>query len=579
MAFSDSFLDELRARCDIVDVISRYTSLTRRGSNHVGLCPFHNEKTPSFSVSQDRQFFHCFGCGVGGDVISFTMRIENLDFPDAVALLAERAGLALPVSDEGVLQSRKRRERILELHCEAARYFHTELLKESGRTALAYLTGRGLSMATIKRFGLGFSIPEWDGLLRAMTEKGFTKNELLDAGLAITGKNGNIYDRFRNRVMFPIIDVRGSILGFGGRVMDDSTPKYLNSPETNIFNKRKNLFALNLAKKSNDDKIILAEGYMDVIALHQAGFDSAVASLGTSLTEEQVKLISRYKNQVVIAYDSDTAGVKAANRAIELLKPAGITVKVLRMQNAKDPDEYIKKFGREKFARLLSHSEADFEYRLAMIRARHDVETDEGRVAFLKDAITLLATIHSRVEREIYIARVARDTGVSADGLKLEVNRAYKSVLKRQVREKSRKDLAPVASVQPTSRTLRFDNPRSAVAEESLLATLIARNDWIVPVSDRISPEKFSSPMLADIYRKIIALCGEGREVSAATLCGLLPQDVANHFTGILARAEAPSEQAAHDYIKTIEVESIKNSEDALAEAAKIYREKKSYGG
>ena len=579
MTFSDQFLDEVRARNDIVDVVSRYTSLARRGSGYVGLCPFHNEKTPSFSVSQDRQFFHCFGCGVGGDVISFLMKIENLDFPDAVTQLAERAGLPLPAVDEHTQQSRKRRERALALHTEAARYFHAQLHSAAGREALSYLTGRGLSAATITRFGLGFAPPGWDGLISAMAQLSFTKQELLDAGLAVSGKNGGIYDRFRNRVMFPIIDVRGAVIGFGGRVMDDSTPKYLNSPETALFNKRRNLFALNLAKKSSAEAMILAEGYMDVIALHQAGFDSAVASLGTSLTEEQVKLISRYKKQVVIAYDSDTAGVRAATRAIELLRPAGVSVRVLRMKDAKDPDEYIKKFGREQIVRLLQQSEADCEYKLSSVRAKHELSTDEGRVAYLREAVGVLAGIMSPVEREIYIARVAKDAGVSAQAVTLEVGRAHKKEMRRREREESHKNLAPVSAIQPKERAMRFDNPRSAVAEEGVLAALVVRNDWIDPVAEQLSAEDFSSPMLAEIYQEILRQHQDGREVGAAGVLGALSPEAASHFTGVLARAGEPKSDALRDYLKTIEVERAKGSEDALRAAAKLYREKKSYGG
>ena len=579
MTFSDRFLDEVRARNDIVDVVSRYTSLTRRGSGHVGLCPFHNEKTPSFSVSQDRQFFHCFGCGVGGDVISFVMKIENLDFPDAVTRLAEWAGLSVPTVDEGAKLARRRRERIIELNRAAARYFHSQLHADCGKEALMYLNGRGLSISTQTRFGLGYAPNLWDGLIREMAKLSFTKNELIDAGLAVTGKNGSIYDRFRNRVMFPIIDVRGDVIGFGGRVMDDSTPKYLNSPETAVFNKRRNLFALNLAKKTTADALILAEGYMDVIALHQAGFDCAVASLGTSLTEEQVKLISRYKKEVIIAYDSDTAGVRAAERAIELLKPAGISVRVLRMIDAKDPDEYIKKFGRDRFVRLLNKSEADCEYKLAGVRAKHDISTDEGRVAYLREATELLAGIDSKIEREVYIARLARDTGVSSDAVKHEVERAFKKQQRKKNREGELKSLNPTGSAQPKSRANRYDNPRSAIAEEGVLATLIVRNDWIDAVSEQLCADDFSSPMLAGIYKTITEQHANGREVNAAGVLGAIDPDAANHFAGVLARAAAPTADALRDYLKTIEVEKAKGGDDALLRAAKLYREKKSYGG
>lgn len=579
MTFSDSFLDEVRARCDIVDVISRYTSLTKRGSGYVGLCPFHNEKTPSFSVSRDKQFFHCFGCGVGGDVITFMMKIENLDFPDAVAQLAERAGLSVPVLDENANLAKRRRDRVYALNKEAARFFHTCLHSEGGKEALSYLNNRGLTAATQTRFGLGYAPNAWDGLLKEMLAKGYTKNEMLDAGLAVTGKKGSVYDRFRNRVMFPIIDVKGQVLGFGGRVMDDSTPKYLNSPETIVFNKRKNLFALNLAKKTTAPALILAEGYMDVIALHQAGFDCAVASLGTSLTEEQVKLISRYKKEVIIAYDSDGAGMKATERAIELIKPSEVSVKVLRMQGAKDPDEFIKKFGRDRFVRLLENAEGDSEYRLAGVRANFDLNTDEGKIAYLREAVEAISRMPNKIEREIYIARVSRDTGVSVDAVKHEVERAFRKEEKRKVREQESKNLNPTRTIQPSNRSMRFENPKSAVAEENVIAILTLRHDWIEGVASELSPGDFSSPMLSDIYRTILRQHDSGREVTPASVLGEVQGDAANHLAGVLARDIEPRSDALHDYIATIKMEKLKSGDDALLEAAKLYREKKSYGG
>ncbi len=579
MTFSDRFLDDVRARNDIVDVISRYTSLNKRGSNYVGLCPFHNEKTPSFSVSRDRQFYHCFGCGVGGDVIKFIMTIENLDFKDAVTHLATLAGMSLPAEDEGASLARKRRERVLDLNTAAARFFHSMLHTESGREALAYLNSRALSSQTQTRFGLGFAPNSWDGLIKAMTAQGFSKNEMIDAGLAVTGKNGSVYDRFRNRVMFPIIDVRGAVVGFGGRVMDDSKPKYLNSSETSVFNKRRNLFAMNLAKKSAADAIILAEGYMDVIALHQAGFDSAVASLGTSLTEEQVKLISNYKKEVVIAYDSDGAGTAAADRAIELLKPAGIAVRVLRLEGAKDPDEYIKKFGRERFARVLESSEADSEYKLSKIKKNFAIDTDEGRVAYIRAAAEALSKLESRVEREVYIARVANETGVSADAIKHEVERAYKNVKRRAQREETARNLAPISAHAPKSRAHRFDNPKSAIAEETIIATLCMRADWIDAASEQISAEEFSSPLLAEIYGKILEIHADEREVCASCVLSEVSNEASEHFSGVLARANAPSAEGLRDCIKVVKNEAAKQGENALARAAELYRDKKSYGG
>ena len=584
MAFPDGFLEELTARSDIVETISRYVSLTRRGSNFVGLCPFHNEKTPSFSVSQDKQFFHCFGCGVGGDVISFIMRIENLDFPDAVRLLAEKAGMVVPENNENEKNIRKQRERLHSLMGEAGRFFHRTLMGEVGKAGLDYLTNRGLNAATIRKFGAGFAPGSWDSLVREMNEKGYTKTELLNAGLAVSNKKGGIYDRFRNRVMFPIIDVRGNVIGFGGRVMGDGEPKYLNSPETPIFNKRKNLFALNFAKKSSADTIILAEGYMDVIALHQAGFDAAVASLGTALTEEQARLIARYKNRVVIAYDADGAGQKAAARAIDILKSAGVDVRILRMSGAKDPDEYIKKFGRDRFVQLMNNSEADVEYRLQSTKMSFDLEDDAARIGYLKKASKILAQVSNSIEREVYINRVAKETGVSADSLLYEVERERKVLLKKNKRDEEKRDLAPVQKMMPKERALRYTNPKSAVAEEGLVALLFAFPDQIDEVRAKVSPGEFSSPLLAKVYDIQLRCAQDGRECSMTNFTENLSSEEMNHISGVLAkRSDFCQTEALGDYIEVIKKEAIKaeNADDidALIKTAKMHREKKGYGG
>ncbi len=584
MAFPDGFLEELSAKSDIVETVSRYVSLTRRGSNYVGLCPFHNEKTPSFSVSQDKQFFHCFGCGTGGDVISFIMRVENLDFPDAVRFLAERAGMTVPENSEHEKSARKKRERLQALMSEAGRHFHQVLMSDVGKPGLEYLLNRGLSIGTIRRFGAGFAPESWDNLIKAMGDKGYTKSELMDAGLAVSNKKGGIYDRFRNRVMFPIIDVRGNVIGFGGRVMDGGEPKYLNSPETLVFNKRKNLFALNFAKKSQADKIILAEGYMDVIALHQAGFDSAVASLGTSLTEEQARLIARYKNKVVIAYDADGAGQKAATRAIDILKSAGVDVKILRMSGAKDPDEYIKKFGRERFAKLMDSSEADVEYRLHSVRAGFDLEDDAARVEYLKKASKLLAQINSSIEREVYITRVAKETGIKVDALSHEVMNQRKALIRKSKREEEKKELAPIQKMMPKERSLRYENPRCAAAEEGLVALLFATQDRIKEAEKKVKPEEFSSSILAKAYEIELECMREDRECSMTAFTEKMSPEELNHISGVLAKkASFCRASAMEDYIEVIRQETVKNSNkegtDPLLEAAKMYREKKGYGG
>lgn len=421
MAVPSAFLDELVARSDIVDVVSDYVSLTPKGGSFWGLCPFHGEKTASFHVLQDRQLYHCFGCGKGGGVLSFVMEVENLPFLDAARLLAKRAGMEFPEQDASQADRRKR-ERLLAANKAAARYFHAQLHSPVGQEGLDYLRRRGLSKGTLTRFGLGFAPESWDGLIHALGEQGFDKRDLLDTGLAVSNKKGGIYDRFRGRVMFPIIDLRGDVIGFGGRVMGEGTPKYLNSPDTPVFNKSRNLFALNLAKTTKLGRIVLTEGYMDTIALHQAGFDCAVASLGTALTADHAKLLSRFTKEVVICYDADEAGVQAANRAIPLLEKTGLKVRVLRVSGAKDPDEYIRTHGRDAFARLLEQSENFVEYRLGQLQSKYDLGDPLKKTEFARAAAEMLAALDSPVEREVYAGQVAELTGV---GKGAQIGRAH----------------------------------------------------------------------------------------------------------------------------------------------------------
>ena len=584
MAIPEQFIDELVARSEITDVVSSYVPLTRKGNNLWGLCPFHNEKTPSFSVSPDKQIYHCFGCGKGGGVISFIMEMENLPFVDAVRLLAQRAGMEMPETGENE-GYRKKRERLLALNREAARFFHACLMGEQGRAGAEYLFGkRALSKSTVTRFGLGMAPEGWDNLIVAMGAKGFTKSELLEAGLAVNNKNGRIYDRFRNRVMFPIIDLRGEVIGFGGRVLDDSTPKYLNSPEGPLFNKRRNLFGLNIAKKSRQGRIILTEGYMDTIALHQAGFDCAVASLGTSLTQEHAQLLSRYTKQAVIAYDGDGAGLSAAQRAIPLLEQTGIKVKVLQLSGAKDPDEYIKKFGREAFARLLEHSENHIEYRLRQIQEKYHLEDDAQRVEFLREASGLIASLHSPVEREVYAGRAAQAAGITPEAMNQEVKRELSRRLRQEKKKQERRDLTPAAQLQPRQRELRYENLRSARAEEGVIRLLML-DPGLFAQAGQLAPGQFSSPLLGKIYRLLSERHREGRSTQLAALTGELTAEEMSHLAGVIDQPQvlANSGQAMEDYIQTIETEALKRSGaaqvDPLLAAREKFREKKGYGG
>ena len=491
MPFDRVFLDELSARNDIVDVVSQYVQLKKSGANYFGLCPFHNEKTASFSVSPDKQIFHCFGCGAGGGVITFVMKAEGLEFPDAVRFLAARAGMEVPEQGEADRRAARHRERLYALCKDAARFYYDTLWKPENRAAQQYFIGRGLHRRIMNRFGLGYAPDSFHALLDAMTAKGYSREELLDAGLVSRSEKGRIYDRFRGRVMFPIIDVRGNVIAFGGRVLDDSKPKYLNSPETPIFHKSRNLFALNLAKTTKSGYFILAEGYMDVIALHQAGFDSAVASLGTSLTEEQARIIARHVSQIVISYDADGAGQAAAQRAIDILKKCDLQVKVLRIPGAKDPDEFIKAKGADAFRGLIERSEDHNAYRLEQIAAKYDLEDDEARVQFLREAARMLAGIDSTIEREVYAGRAAKMAGVTAEAMNVEVRRELGVRRKRQRAAERREIRSPVGMAQPKDRTLAYTDVKSAKAEENVLRLLFSDQKLIAQAEPALPPACF----------------------------------------------------------------------------------------
>ena len=579
MAFPREFMDELIARNDIVSVVSRYVNLTRRGSGNLGLCPFHTEKTPSFSVSSDKQFFHCFGCGAGGDVITFVMKIENIDFAEAVEKLAGWAGMQIPESSYGE-KERSNRRRAQEACRDAARFFHEKFKAPEGEAARSYLLGRGLSPSVITRFGLGYSPDGWDGLLNELTSKGYTKSELLAAGLVTTGKSGKIYDRFRGRAMFPIIDIRGAVIGFGGRIMGEGEPKYLNSPESEVFNKRKNLYAMNLARQSKADYFILAEGYMDVIALHQAGFDSAVASLGTALTDEQAHLISKYKNRVIISYDSDKAGRAATERAIDILKKAGLDVRVLTMKEAKDPDEFIKKFGRDRFAKLIDDALPASEYRLESARQAYNLDDDKERVLYIKEAVSQLAKIRSEFEREIYAGRISKETGVTRDAILREAESLRKKLLREKKKEEERRALDPLGNIMPKERGSRYENPRSAVAEEGLLSLCASDVKLCLEAIEQVSGKMFSSSILGRAFDIVTNEARErGHETDMRIISANMSEEEASHIAAVFARRREVGRDALSDYIHIIKQEYIKkqgeSSDDALLAATELYRKKK----
>ena len=575
MAFPAAFLDELVARNPIEDVVGQYVSLKRSGSNLFGLCPFHGEKTASFSVNPTKGIYYCFGCHKGGGAVNFMMEIEGLSYPDAVRALAKRAGMEVPEDEQ--YQSRYRaQERLWALMKEAGRFFHQQLFSQAGEECLRYVQKRGLSKSIVTRFGIGFAPNSWNALVDAMRKKGYTDQELKDADL-VGEKNGRIYDRFRNRLMFPIIDVRGNVIGFGGRVLDDSKPKYLNSNETLIFNKRKNLFGMNLAKKTKEPNIILVEGNIDVVTLHQYGFDNAVASLGTSLTEEQVTLLSRYTEQVILTYDGDEAGQRAAQRAIPMLEKAGIQVKVLQMKDAKDPDEFLHKFGPDRFRLLLEECSNRVEYQLNAIAKKYNLNVDEERVKFIQDAANLLSTLPSAVQREIYGHRAAETGKISYDAMKLEMDKAYKHRRWQEKKKQEKKDLAPAQNLQPKSRDMRYTNMKSALAEETVLA-MVLREPALFEKTAGLTETQFSSTVLGRAFAQLQQRYRQGQEVNIGVLTDFTAEEM-SHLAGLSQRHAGPvNEGALADCVAIIRAEHQAdnvNSDEDLRAMQKQLQERK----
>ncbi|MBE6963557.1 MAG: DNA primase [Ruminococcaceae bacterium] len=591
MAFPQSFMDELVARSDIVDVVGSYVQLNRKGSNLFGLCPFHSEKTGSFSVSPDKQIYHCFGCKKGGGVINFMMEIENLSFPDAVRALAKRAGMEVP-EEEGDREAGRRRQRLLDLNRDAARFYYQLLQQPEGRAVQEYLNRRRISKATAVNFGMGASLDSWDALLTAMTKKGYTKAELLTAGLVVQNKNGGLYDKFRNRLMLPVIDTRGDVVAFGSRVLDKSEPKYMNSSETPVYSKRRVLYGLNLAKKTKRPNIILCEGNLDIVTLHQAGFDNAVASMGTALTVEQTRLLSRFTKELVLCYDNDNAGKIATERALQILSDSEFSVKVLQLPRRlvdgeyvkQDPDDYIKNHGADAFERLLTGSENGVEFRMAQVAGKYDLSNDEARVAYCEEISHLLASLPGAVEREIYTVRAAEAARISPDAMKLEVQRAFKRRLAQEKRAETRKSLNPARTLQPKESALRYENIRSARAEEGVLRLLLM-DDSLFPPQPPLTQSDFSSPLLGQVFAALWQAKTEGRRISLASLSGSLSPEEMSHITAVCQQPESVQNgrQALADYIRIIRTEAEKRSNgadtDPLLAVIEKNKSKKGTGG
>ena len=510
-----SFIEELKMHCDIESVISSYVQLKRRGRILVGLCPFHSEKTGSFTVYPESQSFYCFGCGAGGDAIGFIRRIENLEYVEAIKLLAQRAGMTVP-EDAAEDRTAKLKTRILEMNREAARFYYDRLIEPQGEAALRYLLGRGLLPKTIKHFGLGYAPAQWSALTDMLAKKGYNYEEMEAACLSRRGKNGGYYDVFRDRVMFPIIDLRGNVLGFGGRKMTGDGPKYYNSPDTPVFKKTKNLFALNFAKKNGKmPYLILCEGYMDVIAMHQAGFTQAVASLGTSLTSDQCRLAAAYTDEAVLAYDSDEAGQKATRRAIGLLDEAGIRSRVLSITGAKDPDEFIKKYGGARFKQLIEGSAGAVEYELDKIGAKYETDTPEGKIMALKEAVNLLAEMKNPLEREIWAAKLAEDYGTAKEGILAQVT----AKLRRRAKAENFRSVAAPAVRTAYANIIpeKLKNPAAAAAEERLLGAALRNPEAFKSLSGKISGEDFVCALYRRIFESAADAAAAGYELSLSS--------------------------------------------------------------
>ena len=591
MAFPQQFLDELVSRNDIVDVVSSYVTLTRKGGNYFGLCPFHNEKTGSFSVSPDKQIYYCFGCKHGGGVINFIMEIENLSFPDAVRFLAKRVNMEVP-DDGGDKEEARRRQRLLDLNRDAARWFYSNLARPEGRSVVAYMERRKISRKVAMDFGLGASLDSWDSLLNAMLKKGYTKSELLAAGLVVQNKQGRLYDKFRNRLMFPVIDVRGDTVAFGGRVLDKSEPKYMNTSETMVYSKRRNLYGIHLAKKTKRPNIILCEGNIDVVTLHQAGFDNAVASMGTALTTEQIRLLSRYTNELVLCYDNDGAGQAATQKAIALLENTTFHVRVLQLPRRlvdgeyvkQDVDDFIKFNGPAAFEAVLNGSENQMDFRMEAVAAKYDLTSGEAKIAYAEEASRLIASLPSAVEREVYAGRAAEKAGISREAMLLEVKRAHGKRRGQERKELRKENLNVNALRQPKDRAIRYDDLRSAMAEEGVLRLLFL-DITLWKRCQGLEAEEFSSPLLGRVYQYLMDAGREDRPISVASLAEELTSEEMGHITALMQKPEnlGQADKSLPDYIEIIKDEANKRRGDADADpllaAMDKFKDKKGYGG
>lgn len=524
----EDIINEIKYRNDIETAVSQYVNLKRRGKNLVGLCPFHGEKTPSFTVYPENGSFYCFGCGAGGDVFTFTGLIENLDYIESVKLLAERSGVALP--QDGYDDSmQKLKNTIYDINRDTARFFHSYLMSPDGKWALDYLYGRGLTLKTIKHFGLGAAPDSWDALIKHLKSKGYRESDMIAANVVGKSQRGSLYDRFRKRVMFPIINIRGNIIAFSGRAMpgeDKQGGKYVNTADTPVYKKSANLFGMNFAKNACAERVILVEGNMDVISLHQAGFTNTVAPLGTAFTTEQANLLARYTKEIVLMLDADAAGQKAIKRATELLQNTGLSVRVVVIPDGKDPDEYIKKNGADRFSALLSGAVSDMEYKLLTAAAGIDLASDDGRLKYLAAAAEIIAEDEDIMARDVYIGKMCEKYGVSRTALTAKVE----EIRRKNRRIKKQKEITDIIRPKFTKDDInpeRRSSPKGTAAEETLIAVLLKHPDLYKKAKSELPPEKMITSLNRRIYEIIIETLDSGRSLDISLFAQrLIPAEI-----------------------------------------------------
>lgn len=538
MPLPEEFIYQLKLANPIETTIGNYINLLRRGKDYVALCPFHSEKTPSFHIYTDTQSFYCFGCGAGGDVITFTKKIENLEYIETIKLLAQKGGLDVPENDTDN-KTADLKKRILEINRETANFYFKQLVSGDDKKGLKYFINRGLKPETIKKYGLGYAPASWDSLYKHLSKFGYSNQEMITAGVrTVSRNNNNIYDTFRERVIFPIIDLRGNVIAFGGRTLGDGVPKYLNTGDTLVFKKSRNLFSLNFAKNHPVRKLILAEGYMDVISINQAGFENVVATLGTALTPDQARLMKHYADEVIISYDSDNAGQKATQRAINLLGEAGINARIIKMNGAKDPDEFIKKFGAQRFKMLLENSDGAINFELEKCRYNLDLNSETDKVTFLKRSVKVLSGISNRLERDVYISKVARENEISVDVLRSQIDAEIKkniNIEKKKEWQAIRSKSLYIDPIIPESSKLS----RQIKAEEGILAYLFRFPDKIETVMNTITSEYF----VTDFYKKVFVFYCKKMQNQSNFSISLFSEEFTDEEMGKIMGIEAKNKE------------------------------------